>query len=456
MGNLLHSIKRELSFAARQVFRGDYLCQRYLRELRENERLSREELERRNRKHLQRTLQEACRRLLFYSEVSRNFGESSVVQVLLDRFPIITKEVFRLEPQRLYPHSGKRRLLTIRGESGGTTGTPLEVVRSLKSVVIEKSFIRRHWSWFGLAPGIRWASFRGELVVSRETTKPPYWYYNRYDNQLVFSSLHLSDRTAESYVAQLLKFSPILIVAYPSVAYKLASYLKEMNRRLDIPFVITSAEPLYSHQRELLQQRLATKVVDYYGMAERVVFATECEHGNLHVNTDYSHVEIVDDAGAPTDDYGYIVGTTYHNLLMPLVRYKLSDRTKWKPGACECGRPFPMIEPVAGRVEDAVYGSRGNDIGPLLYRTLNGVSGIQESQIAQIDNGRFEIRVVPGPGYSGAVANQMIRNVRDYVDSGIEVDVICVPRIAKTVRGKHQWIVNEFMNGAREDHLGVE
>ncbi len=58
--------------------------------------------------------------------------------------------------------------------------------------------------------------------------------------------------------------------------------------------------------------------MEYYGMAERVAYASECERGNLHVNTDYSYVEIVDDDGKPTSGDGYIVGTTFHNTVMPL------------------------------------------------------------------------------------------------------------------------------------------
>ena len=81
--------------------------------------------------------------------------------------------------------------------------------------------------------------------------------------------------------------------------------------------------------------------MDMYGMAERVAFATECEYGQMHVNPDYSFVEIVDAAGRPTADVGYVVGTTFHNHAMPLVRCRLSDRTRWKRGQCACGRAFP-------------------------------------------------------------------------------------------------------------------
>src|SRR5258705_155174 len=116
-------------------------------------------------------------------------------------------------------------------------------------------------------------------------------------------------------------------------------------------------------------------------MAERVAFATECEFGSMHVNPDYSYVEIVDSNGQATRGAGYVVGTTFHNLAMPLVRYKLSDRTRWISGGCRCGRPFPMIEPVTGKVEDSIFGSNGAFVSPsVLTFAFKGVRNIRKSQ----------------------------------------------------------------------------
>jgi len=93
---------------------------------------------------------------------------------------------------------------------------------------------------------------------------------------------------------------------------------------------------------------------------------------------------MVNEDGQPTEDYGYIVGTTYHNLLMPLIRYRMTDQGKWKKGNCPCGRRYPMIERIKGRVEDIILGSAGNDIGFMLFRVLYGVDNVEKAQIAQV------------------------------------------------------------------------
>ncbi len=186
-------------------------------------------------------------------------------------------------------------------------------------------------------------------------------------------------------------------------------------------------------------------------MAERVAFAAECEFGNFHVNTDYSYVEIVDEHGHPTSDYGYIVGTTFHNLTMPLIRYKLSDRARWKTGECPCGRPYPMIELMGGRAEELIYASDGRLVSPLLYLVLKGVNTVDRSQIAQIGVDRLEIRVVPRINFSDKDSRKLIQNLHDFVHPDIDAEVVRVADIPRTAAGKYRWVVNEYGDGRRED-----
>ena len=182
-----------------------------------------------------------------------------------------------------------------------------------------------------------------------------------------------------------------------------------------------------------------------YGMAERVVFATECEFGELHVNPDYAFVEIVDDNGLPTDDYGYVVGTSFHNMAMPLVRYKLSDRSKWKPGQCACQRSFPMIQPITGKLEDAISGSDGEFVSPsVLTFAFKGVENILKSQVAQTAKGEWQIRLVPGPDFCMEDQKKLINNIHELVDAEIKVHVSIMADIQNTSAGKFRWVVNEI------------
>lgn len=443
-------IKRELRYAGTRLIRDNYVCDRMIAELRRHEGCAVEDLRSLSRHLLMRTLRAATRKIPFYRDTKVDASDNEAELILVNAFPIITKKDLLSKQDVLYPNGGKPWPWTIVGETGGTTGAPLSLFRSYRSVLWQNAFLKRQWYWTGFRDGMARAIMRGDMVVPVEKKEPPFWHFNRFHNQLCLSTLHLREETADLFADALQRFGPFMIETYPSAAYDLARYMAMRNRYLNIPYVFTGSEPLYPHQREIIEERFQARVMDHYGMGERVTFATECEYGNLHVNTDHSYTEIVDDKGEPTDDYGFVVGTTFHNLLMPLVRYQLSDQTKWKRGSCSCRRTYPMIERVSGRVEDIILGTDGNDIGPLLFRVNHEVDGIESIQIAQVGRHELEIRVVPLESFSQNSSQRLVQNLHRYVDPGLAVKVVTMDHIPRTQRGKYRWVVNEYIDGDRE------
>jgi phenylacetate-CoA ligase len=441
-------LRNEVKYGLRFLLRDTLQSERRLQTLLAHERWSPDRLEAEAHRLLADTLRAAMRRIPRYRDLQASF-QASDARGILGRFPIIDRGDLLERPAEHYPHGSTPRPWTIVGRTSGTSGTPLQVFRSLESVLWENAVVERHFRWSGYRPGMRRAYLRGDLVVPIDRAAPPYWFLNRYNNQLMVSSRHLREECVDDIIGMLREFAPFMMEAYPSTAYELALLLEKRNVSLRIPYVFTGSEPLYSHQRELIEARLAGRVMDHYGMAERIAYATECEHGSLHVNTDYSWVEIIDDDGQPTDGEGYIVGTTFHNNLMPLVRYRMSDRTRWRRGDCSCGRTYPVIEPVTGKYEDTLFGSLGQRISPSVVTfAFKSLRGIKYSQVAQTDEATWEIRVVPEPPFDETERNRLIENVKHLVDPGIHVVVREVADIARTSTHKYRWIVNESKNRA--------
>jgi phenylacetate-CoA ligase len=438
-------LRNELLFGTRALLRDNPFNQWRLRALQRNESMTREQLDLLQATLLHRTLRAAIARLPFYAHIARNFPVAASSDVLRTEFPIIGKDTLLANKDSLYPNRGDQRPWQALGKTSGTTGAPLAVFRSLQSLLMEQAFVKRHWAWGGCHDGMVRATLRGDLVVGIKESSPPFWFWNRYNRQLLVSSRHLSEAHADAIIDRLELLSPAMLQAYPSTAFTLAGLLERRNRRLRIPIVFTSSEPLYPHQRALVTERLAGKIMDLYGMAERVAFAAECEHGQMHVNPDYSYLEIVDGDGRPTDDYGDVVGTTFHNHAMPLVRYRLSDRTRWKPGRCACGRGFPMIESVSGKFEDCITGSNGAPVSAsVLTFAFKGMKHIGKSQVAQVGPASWEMRVVPLPGFTPADQQLLVDNIHQLVDPHVAVKIVLRDDIPNTAAGKFRWVVNEY------------
>ena len=437
-------LRNEVKYGFRYLVRDTLQSERRVQKLLSHERLPQDQLDVVTNGLLMETLRAAVGRIPRYRAIKMDFDARNVREALAERFPIIERADLTERPAEHYPYGSAPRPWTIVGRTSGTSGTPLQVFRSLESVLWENAIVERHFRWSGYKPGMRRAYLRGDLIVPIDRKTPPYWFLNRYNNQLILSSRHLREGCVEDIIGMLLKFAPYMMEAYPSTAYELALLLDKRNASVRIPYVYTGSEPLYPHQRELITARLGTCVMDHYGMAERIAYATECEHGSLHVNSDYSYVEIVDEDGRPTEGEGYVVGTTFHNRLMPLVRYRMSDRTRWRRSSCQCGRTYPVIEPVTGKYEDTLYGSQGQRISPSVVTfAFKSLHGIKYSQVAQTGEGTWEIRVVPEASFSENERNRLIENVKHLVDPGIRVTVREVPEIARTSAHKYRWIVNE-------------
>ena len=449
--------RNELKYGLRFLVRDTLHHERRIQTLLARERWPRERLDSVTNRLLLDTLKAAVRGLPRYRSLKADFNVANVREALVGHFPIIDRRDLMSRPGDHYPYESVPRPWTIVGRTSGTSGTPLRMFRSLESVLWQNAIIERQFRWSGYRPGMRRAYLRGDLVVPIDCATPPYWFHNRYNNQLIVSSRHLRDRCVDDIIEALAKFAPFMMEAYPSTAYELALLLEQRNAFLKIPYVFTASEPLYPHQRQLIEARLTTRVMEHYGMAERIACAMECEHGSLHLNTDYSYVEIVDDDGCPTDGEGYLVGTTFHNTVMPLVRYRLSDRTRWRQGACVCGRSYPMIEPVSGKYEDTLFGSKGQRISPSVVTfAFKALRGIKYSQVAQVSEDTWEIRVVPGASFNEAERNRLIENVRKLVDPGLRVIVREVDEIARTAAHKYRWIVNESRHEARRTGMATD
>lgn len=449
MSNTLHL---EMRFGSRSLLRDNWVCERMLRNLRRHETMTEEEIGALQAASLHRTLISAISKLPYYHRIPSRFTVAQAVEVLREHFPIVDKQTLLQNRSRLYPHAGRAVLWNSTGKTSGTTGTPLSVFRNPKSVLMENAFIRRHWEWGGFHRGMRCAALRGDLIVPVDRADPPFWFHNRYNNQLLISSRHLSEPCVDAIIGELERFAPEMLQAYPSTAFALAKFMEQRNCHLSIPVIFTASEPLYPHQRELIEERFGARVMDMFGMAERVVFATECEFESMHVNPDYSYVELVDADGQPTRDAGYVVGTTFHSLAMPLVRYRLAARTRWMSGTCRCGRPFPMIEPVTGKLEDRIFGSNGAFISPsVLTFAFKGLRNIRKSQVAQVAPERWEIRLVPTPAFGVDDQQKLIDNVRNFVDPGVQVKVVLRDEIPCTASGTSRWVVNEWIKAGQKN-----
>lgn len=108
-----------------------------------------------------------------------------------------------------------------------------------------------------------------------------------------------------------------------------------------------------------LENTWGCEVFNHYGTTEMGLgAAVECEaHRGYHLREADLYFEIVHpDSGEPLaeGEYGEVVFTTLTREGMPLIRYRMGDRSRFIPAECPCGANLRLLEKVRGRFSDFV------------------------------------------------------------------------------------------------------
>src|SRR6185436_3308207 len=154
--------------------------------------------------------------------------------------------------------------------------------------------------------------------------KPPYWVWNGALNQLYMSAYHLSTEAIPYYLDAIVRHRIVYLIGYSSTLFALAQEALQVGRRdIQLAVVVANAEPLLSHQRELIADAFRCPVRESYGMAEAVAAASECEHGRMHLWPEVGLVEVHETGqAARAGATGELICTGLLNADMPLIRYR--------------------------------------------------------------------------------------------------------------------------------------
>ncbi len=215
---------------------------------------------------------------------------------------------------------------------------------------------------------------------------------------------------------------------------------------LPLKGVLTSSETLFSFQKEEIERAFRCKIFDFYGLAERVIFATECSaHEGKHLNFEYGVTEFVDEKGYPVaaGKSGQMVGTSLHNMGMPMIRYATSDRSFLKKEKCPCGRTLPLMDAVTTKEEDIILTPDGRWISPsVLTHPFKPLKNILESQIIQEDIDLVVIKIVKSSQYLVEDSDKLIHGLRERLGGSVNIRLEFVEHIDREKSGKFRWVIS--------------
>jgi phenylacetate-CoA ligase len=377
----------------------------------------------------------------YWSE-RRRHGDRAALDVL-GNWPVLDKETLRAHAAEFVADDRSRSRM-FHDHTSGTSGKSLDLWLSRGTVQEWYALFEarcRHWN--GVSRRDRWAMMGGQLVVSVEQDKPPFWVWNASLHQLYLSAYHIAPRHAAEYVEALRRYGVRYIVGYPSAVHALAREVLSQNLRAPrLDFVLANAEPVLPHQRLDTEEAFGAPVRETYGMAEIVANASECRQGRMHLWPEVGQIEVLRDGGAVGfGEIGDLVCTGLLNLDMPLIRYRVGDRGALSShdSTCACGRTLPLLSAIDGRMDDVLYTPDGRVVGRL-DPVFKSRLPIKEAQIIQDKLDLIRIRYVRDAGFSQRDGQSLVDRVRDRMGS-VRVVLEEVEAIPRTTNGKFRAVV---------------
>src|SRR5882724_7651720 len=321
--------------------------------------------------------------------------------------PADLKDCPLLEKQHLLEHLSEmvsteipasRRLYIT---TGGSTGVPVGFyLQRGVSRPKEQAFLDAMWRRAGYFAGARLAVIRGHVTSSRAAGRIA--AYDATRDWLLLSSYHLTPERLPEYLETIEKFKPDFLHAYPSAALQLAEYLDQSGQTWRSPLrgVLCGSERLTLPQKRLLERVFKCRTYRWYGHSERVVLAGEGATSELfYFFPQYGFVEF---GPINSDGLCEVIGTSFHNLAMPLVRYRTGDYVRLADpridGPLEF--PWPAAADIAGREQEFLVSATNRRISLTAFNMHDTTfDGLYAVQFYQDQPGIAEFRYIPAPQF---------------------------------------------------------
>ena len=389
------------------------------------------------------------RRLLDAAAHTR-YGQRHGGSSFLGDWPLLEKEALRARARDFLTPSG---WLGVAAATSGTTGTPLELRRSLGSIAYEQAVLDRIIEWMGVPRAARAAVLRGDDVKPLSERQPPYWRLANGGRRLIFSSNHLDRESVGAFIEALRAYAPDVLLAYPTVLASLCSLMLERGESLPIPVTVCSSEVLTAEMSSLAQAVLGTRVLDYYGQAERVGFAWGDPHGGYRFEPTYSvnelrHVESTEDA-----EVYELIGTTLWNTAMPLVRYRTGDQFLLARGtsAAAVADGLESFRGIVGRSGDYLISPSGAHLMGIDH-IPRSVPHLVRAQFVQESLDEVTLRVIPAPGFDEACRRLLLAHARRKLPPEMRLTIETTAELLRNASGKAPLVVRRLPGSERALH----
>jgi phenylacetate-CoA ligase len=128
---------------------------------------------------------------------------------------------------------------------------------------------------------------------------------------------------------------------------------------------------------------------------------------------------------------------------MPFIRYEVGDTAVPTDQTCSCGRTYPLLKRITGRVADYLRTPEGEWISGISltenFATL--IPGLHQIQILQEETDFLMLRIVRGPNFDDGSKRLMTELIQQRFGSRMRFVIEYVDSIEPEPSGKYRFSI---------------
>lgn len=360
----------------------------------------------------------------------------------LELFPLIDKDIVRKNFNDMIVQNYPRQR-TFFVSTGGSSGQPMKFLQSRNVWNKELAFDTVYFKKFGYYPMMPRASFRGgEFNIKNNI----YWHVNPMYNEVHFSPYHLNASTVKYYAEELNTLELEMYLTYPSSLLLLIDSLNANNIVLNKypKLIVLISEMTNSYEIEKMSNYFkSSKIIAFYGHSERLIFGVSDNKllKNYKIDRRYGFMELIDrEDKCIYENYknGEMVGTSYDNWVMPLIRYKTGDFTEYI-NVNKC-----ITNHINGRKQDYLQGYNGSKVFLTAINMHSEVfKNVLQFQFIQENIGEAKLLVLPDKKFTFKDEKLILQALYKMVGKKMNFSMRCVDQLIMTPRGKVKRIIKQ-------------
>ncbi len=334
-----------------------------------------------------------------------------------------------------------------RYNTGGSSGEPLIFHYGRDRQASDAAGRMRARRWWGVDVGEREVYLWGAPVELSKTDRIR-TVRDRLINQLVLNAFEMSPRQMDVYLEAISTWRPRCIYGYASSIALLAAHADAKRKPLrfrGLRVVCTTGEPLYPHQRDLIEKVFGARAANEFGSRDIGFTAHETPEGQMLLLSENIILEVLDTDGhpVPVGETGEAVMTALTSAAQPFIRYRTGDMVQLSREACRRGTGLHVLEEVAGRQTDFIVRSDGTIMHALsVIYVLRAIEGVGQFKCIQLAPDVMQVLIVPGANWGEASREAVVTGLRARLGTELEVDVKVQDEIPSEASGKYRYVVS--------------